>query len=88
MQTDNLPFATHLTKPRTPPPQVGLVRPPPAFPPPPLRIGAIYQEFTSPEVGEVRNIIEVEAALPLPLLSGGRLAFTVEAGYEVRTARR
>ena len=49
--------------------QVPLVRAPSTPFPLPVQIGNIYQQFSSPEVGEVRNIIKL--SVPLLLQPGG-----------------
>ena len=53
--------------------QVPLVRAPSTPFPLPVQIGNIYQQFSSPEEGEVRNIIKL--SVPLLLEPGGPSAF-------------
>ncbi|PRW33218.1 putative plastid-lipid-associated chloroplastic isoform X2 [Chlorella sorokiniana] len=55
--------------------------------PAPLRVGRIWQEFSSLDQGVVQNVIEALPPAGLPLADGASLTLIVEAGWEPRTAR-
>lgn len=54
----------------------------------PLRVGDIYQRFSSPEQGTVQNIIEVSVPSLFSSRPAASASFVVDARYSMSSGRR